>query len=72
MDENDETASNKSKFSFSVPVVKTPKKKKKKENSRKSLQAQQEVAKLKDENFQKVQNLSSEFENVPKGQLISL
>ena len=68
MDENDETVSNKSKFSFSVPVVKTPKKKKKKKENSRSLQAQQEVAKLKDENFEKVQNLSSEFEkfeNVP-------
>ena len=67
MDENDETVSNKSKFSFSIPVVKTPKKKKKKESS-KSLQAQQEMSKLKDQHFQSVQNLSSEFEmveNVP-------
>ena len=64
MDENDETVSNKSKFSFSVPVVKTPKKRKKKKDNSRSLQAQQEVAKLKDENFEKVQNLSSEFEKV--------
>ena len=63
MDENDETDSNKSKFSFSVPFVKTPKKKKNKKE-RRSLQVQQEVAKLKDENLQKVQNLSSEFEKV--------
>ena len=59
MDGNDETVSNKSKFNFSVPFVKTPKKNKK---ERRSLQVQQEVAKLKDENLQKVQSLSSEFE----------
>ena len=67
MDENDETDSNKSKFSFSEIFAKTPKKKKNKKE-RRSLQVQQEVAKLKDENLQKVQNLSSEyekFENVP-------
>ena len=63
MNENDETVSNKSKFSFSVPFVKTPKKKKNKKE-RRSLQIQQEVAKLKDENLQKVQNLY-EFEKVP-------
>ena len=57
MDENDE----KPKLKFSLTVVKkTPQKKKKKDS--KSLQARQEMSKLKDQHFKSVQNLSSEFE----------